>query len=90
MTNWRCTPVYREPRSAKYPIHREIAAPRKRLTSARTFGRFISAGVSLELDALVGRTGTLGKQVALTAIAFGIGLLVIPFALETRGKPLPD
>jgi hypothetical protein len=34
--------------------------------------------------------GTLGKPVAFTAIAFGIGLLVIPFALETRGKVLPD
>jgi hypothetical protein len=34
--------------------------------------------------------GTLGKPVAFTAIAFGIGLLVIPFAEETRGKVLPD
>jgi hypothetical protein len=34
--------------------------------------------------------GTLGKPVAFTAIAFGIGLLVIPFAVETWGKPLPD
>jgi hypothetical protein len=34
--------------------------------------------------------GTLGKPVAFTAIAFGIGLLAIPFALETRGKVLPD
>jgi hypothetical protein len=34
--------------------------------------------------------GTLGTPVALTAIAFGLGLLVIPFAHETRGKVLPD
>jgi hypothetical protein len=27
--------------------------------------------------------------VALTALAFGVGLLVLPFADETRGKPLP-
>ena len=40
--------------------------------------------------ALVSRIGTLGKPVAFTAIAFGIGLLVIPFAVETRGQALPD
>jgi hypothetical protein len=34
--------------------------------------------------------GTLGKPVAFTAIAFGIGLLLIPFSLETRGNTLPD
>jgi len=27
--------------------------------------------------------------IALTAIPFVIGLAVIPFALETKGKPLP-
>jgi MFS family permease len=55
-----------------------------------SFGRFIAAGVNFGVGALVGRMGTLGKPVALTAIAFGIGLLVIPFAVETSGKPLPD
>ena len=34
--------------------------------------------------------GTLGTPIALTAIAFGVGLLVIPFAPETRGELLPD
>jgi hypothetical protein len=34
--------------------------------------------------------GTLGKPVAFTAIAFGIGLLVVPFAMETRGQALPE
>ena len=55
-----------------------------------SFGRFIAAGVNFGLGALVSRMGTLGKPVAFTAIAFGIGLLVIPFAVETRGKALPD
>jgi MFS family permease len=55
-----------------------------------SFGRFIAAGVNFGIGALVGRMGTLGKPVAITAIAFGIGLLAIPFGLETRGKPLPD
>jgi MFS family permease len=55
-----------------------------------SFGRFIAAGVNFGIGALVGRMGTLGKPVAITAIAFGIGLLVIPLGVETRGKTLPD
>jgi len=55
-----------------------------------SFGRFIAAGINFGVGALVSQMGTLGKPVAFTAIAFGIGLLVIPFALETRGKVLPD
>lgn len=57
---------------------------------ATSFGRFIGAGVNFILGALVHNMGTLGKPVAFTAIAFGIGLLLIPFGLETRGKTLPD
>jgi MFS family permease len=55
-----------------------------------SFGRFIAAGVNFGVGALVSQMGTLGKPVAYTAIAFGIGLLVIPFATETRGEVLPD
>ena len=55
-----------------------------------SFGRFIAAGVNFAVGALVSRMDTLGKPVAFTAIAFGIGLLTIPFAVETWGKPLPD
>jgi len=57
---------------------------------ATSFGRFIGAGVNFVLGALVHHMGTLGKPVALTAIAFGIGLLLIPFGHDTHGKPLPD
>jgi MFS family permease len=57
---------------------------------ATSFGRFIGAGVNFILGALVRNMGTLGKPVAFTAIAFGIGLLLIPFAVETRGRPLPE
>src|ERR1700692_4409570 len=53
-----------------------------------SFGRFIAAGVSFGVGALVLNMGTPGKPVAFTAIAFGIGLLVIPFAVETRDKTL--
>ena len=55
-----------------------------------SFGRFIAAGVNFGVGALVSQMGTLGKPVAITAAGFGIGLLVIPFAEETRGKLLPD
>ena len=55
-----------------------------------SFGRFIAAGVNFGVGALVSRMGTLGKPVAFTAVAFGIGLLIIPLAVETRGKVLPD
>lgn len=55
-----------------------------------SFGRFIAAGANFGVGALVSRMGTLGKPVAFTAVAFGIGLLMIPFAMETQGKVLPD
>jgi hypothetical protein len=32
----------------------------------------------------------LGTPVAFTAVAFGLGLLIIPFARETRGEKLPE
>jgi MFS family permease len=54
-----------------------------------SIGRFIGAGVNFALAAGVQSMGTLGTPVAYTAIAFGIGLLVVPFALETRGWRLP-
>ena len=57
---------------------------------ATSFGRFIGAGVNFLLGAMVRDMGTLGKPVALTAIAFGIGLLLIPLGEETRGKVLPE
>jgi len=57
-----------------------------------SFGRFIAAGVNFLIGGMVRNMGTLGlgKPVAFTAIAFAIGLLVIPFAEETLGKVLPD
>lgn len=57
---------------------------------ATSAGRFVGAGVNFGLGALVASMGTVGTPVALTAIAFAIGLLVIPLATETRGQPLPQ
>jgi MFS family permease len=55
-----------------------------------SFGRFAAAGVNLVIAGMVRDMGTIGKPVAFTAIAFAIGLLVIPFAEETLGRVLPD
>jgi len=57
---------------------------------ATSFGRFLGAGVNFLLGAMVHNMGTLGKPVAFTAVAFGVGLLLIPLAEETRGQVLPD
>jgi MFS family permease len=53
-------------------------------------GRFIGAGVNFGLAGAVAAMGTLGTPIALTAIAFAVGLLIIPFAIETRGAALPE
>ena len=53
-------------------------------------GRFVGAGVNFALAAAVLRAGSLGIPAALTGFAFGLGLLVIPFAMETRGQRLPE
>lgn len=55
-----------------------------------SIGRFIGAGVNFVIGAAVHGMGTLGTPVAFTAVAFGIGLILIPFATETRGQNLPN
>jgi MFS family permease len=55
-----------------------------------SIGRFLGAGVNFALAAGVRGMGTLGTPVAITALAFALGLLVIPFATETRGQTLPS
>jgi len=53
-------------------------------------GRFVGAGVNFVLASLVLHMGTLGTPVAWTAIAFAIGIAIIPFAIETTGETLPE
>ena len=55
-----------------------------------SIGRFVGAGVNFALAAGVAHMGTLGVPVALTSVAFALGLCVIPLAVETRGQALPD
>jgi MFS family permease len=52
-------------------------------------GRFGGAGVTFLVGAGVQHFQTIGIPVALTSIAFLIGLLLLPFGVETKGRPLP-
>jgi MFS family permease len=54
-----------------------------------SFARFGGAGITFLVGAGVQYYGSLGIPVALTSIAFAIGLLLIPFGTETRGQVLP-
>jgi len=54
-----------------------------------SFGRFLGAGANFAIAGLIQWTESLGYVISLTAIAFVAGLAVIPFAIETKGKPLP-
>ncbi|HEV7836329.1 MAG TPA: MFS transporter, partial [Caballeronia sp.] len=51
-----------------------------------SIGRFFGAIVNFGIGAMVLHMKTLGVPIALTAIAFVIGLAVIPFAPETKGQ----
>jgi MFS family permease len=54
-----------------------------------SFARFAGAGITFLVGAGVQHYGSLGIPVALTSIAFVIGLILIPFGAETRGQILP-
>ncbi|KLU24040.1 MFS transporter [Caballeronia mineralivorans PML1(12)] len=54
-----------------------------------SIGRFFGAIVNFGIGAMVLHMKTLGVPIALTAVAFVIGLAVIPFAPETKGQDLP-
>jgi len=56
---------------------------------ATSIGRFIGAGITFLVGAGVAHYHTIGTPVALTALAFITGLLLLPFGKETRGETLP-
>jgi MFS family permease len=56
---------------------------------ATSVGRFAGAGITFLVGAGVSYFHTIGTPVALTSIAFLIGLALLPFGEETKGKPLP-
>jgi MFS family permease len=56
---------------------------------ATSVGRFAGAGITFLVGAGVARFQTIGTPVALTSLAFLIGILLLPFGEETRGQRLP-
>jgi MFS family permease len=54
-----------------------------------SFARFVGAGITFLVGAGVRHYGSVGTPVALTGVAFAVGLLLIPLGAETRGHPLP-
>jgi MFS family permease len=57
---------------------------------ATSAGRFIGAGITFLVGAGVSYFHTIGTPVAITSVAFIVGLLLLPFGEETRGKALPN
>ena len=57
---------------------------------ATSAGRFVGAGITFLVGAGVSSMGTIGTPVALTSIAFLIGLALLPFGVETTGHELPE
>ena len=52
-------------------------------------GRFVGVAMVFIVGAGIRSYGSLGVPVAITALVFLIGLMLLPFAEETKGKPLP-
>ncbi|PYQ25217.1 MAG: MFS transporter [Acidobacteria bacterium] len=52
-------------------------------------GRFAGAGITFLVGAGVAHFHTIGLPVALTSLAFLVGLALLPFGVETTGEPLP-
>ena len=57
---------------------------------ATSAGRFLGAGITFLVGAGVAHFGSVGTPVALTSIAFLIGLILLPFGVETKGQKLPE
>ena len=54
-----------------------------------SIGRFVGCAMVFLVGAGISHFKTLGVPVALTSIAFLLGLVLLPFGEETKGKPLP-
>jgi MFS family permease len=52
-------------------------------------GRFVGVPMVFLVGAGIASYGSLGIPVAVTATAFLLGLILLPLAVETLGKPLP-
>jgi MFS family permease len=56
---------------------------------ATSIGRFGGAGITFLVGAGVAYYHSIGTPVALTSLAFLVGLLLLPFGKETKGEALP-
>jgi hypothetical protein len=52
-------------------------------------GRFVGVALIFVLGWGIRAYGSLGVPVAVVALTFVFGLLLLPLARETRGQPLP-
>jgi MFS family permease len=59
------------------------------LAFAQNVGRFAGALATFLVGAGIRHFQTLGVPVAWTALAFVVGLCLLPFGVETKGQPLP-
>jgi len=57
---------------------------------ATSCGRFVAAGVTFLVGWAVARMHTIGTPVAITSVAFLLGLCLLPWAEETAGRELPE
>lgn len=54
-----------------------------------SIGRFAGVGMIFLVAAGVNYFGSIGTPIALTSLVLFLGLFLLPFTVETRGKPLP-
>jgi MFS family permease len=54
-----------------------------------SIGRFVGVAMVFLVGSAIQSYGSLGVPVAVTAAVFVLGIGLLPFALETKGKPLP-
>ena len=54
-----------------------------------SIGRFAGVGMVFLIAAGVDHFGNIGTPIALTSIILFLGLFLLPFAVETKGQPLP-
>jgi MFS family permease len=71
----------------------ELYPTRLRATGAGfcfNIGRVLAAAGPFVTGALVAGLGSFGRAASAVALIYAVGLAILPFAPETRGRPLPD
>jgi MFS family permease len=71
----------------------ELYPTRLRATGAGfcfNIGRVLASAGPFVTGALVAAFGSFGRAASAVALIYAVGLAILPFAPETRGRPLPD